>query len=218
VIPRLHVITDDEILTRKGFIPLAGEMMRIAGPALALHIRGPAAHGRFLFDRAEELNPLAREVGALFLVNDRLDVAMALELSGAHLAQRSLPASVARELLGPKKTLGVSVHDPEEAGSAGTAADYLVVGTLFPSVSHPGGPVGGARRIREIGEVSGLPRIGIGGITRPRVREVLEAGAHGVAVRGAVWDAPDPVGAVGVFLNELSSNPIIEDGMQGGVT
>lgn len=218
MIPRLHVITDDDILGRVDFLPVARKLIRSGGPDLAFHIRGPSAHGKTLFGLAEELEPEAREAGALLLVNDRLDVALALDLSGAHLGQRSLPVSVARELLGPGRILGVSVHSPEEARGVGAGADYLLVGTLFPSASHRGGAVGGLDLIRDVWEVRRLPLLGIGGITPVRVPGVLDAGAYGVAVRGAIWDAPDPAGMAGVFLNELASRSIMRDEQKGEVS
>jgi thiamine-phosphate pyrophosphorylase len=107
-------------------------------------------------------------------------------------------------LLGPNRLLGLSVHRPEELPSAAEKAlDYLMVGTIFPSPSHPGGTVGGMKRIGSVARVSGLPQVAIGGVSADRVAEVLSAGAHGVAVLSAVWDAADPEAAVETLLEAL---------------
>lgn len=203
MIPALHVITDDEILGREGFLFRAREVLEAGGKGLALHLRGPECQGRFLFDLARKLASPARASGAKLLVNDRVDVAMALALAleGVHLGQRSLPVPVARSLLGPGKLVGASVHGPEETRMVGEGADYLLVGTLFATPSHPQAIPGGLERLRSIRNLTPLPLVGIGGITPHRVSGVLSAGASGVAVRGGVWDDPDPAAAVGVFLD-----------------
>lgn len=203
MIPPLHIITDDEILVREGFASQAAAVLRAGGKRVAFHIRGPRSEGRFLYDLASRLLAGARASGATLLVNDRVDVALALGLDGVHLGQRSLPGAMARDILGPEKLLGLSVHSEGEAQDAGEGLDYLMVGTLFDTPSHPGARPGGLRRIHQVSAGTGRPLVGIGGITPQRVPRVLEAGAAGVAVRGGVWDAPDPAAAVGVFLREV---------------
>lgn len=204
MIPRLHLITDDSILSGARFLSQARDALEVGGRRIALHLRGPGLEGRAIFDVAEALRAEGRRTGGLLLVNDRLDVVLTLGLSGAHLGQRSLPPEVARELLGSEVKLGLSVHSEEEAeeGREGKV-DFFMVGALFDTPSHPGRAPGGVGRIREIAESDPPLMIGIGGITPGRVGEVLEAGAHGVAVRGGIWNEPDPVEAVGVYLGEL---------------
>lgn len=205
MIPPLHVITDDAILNRAGFLSQARELMAAGGSGVALHLRGPGLVGRRIFELAKALRPDCRETGCMLLVNDRLDIALALDLPGAHLGQRSLPPGVARKLLGPARTLGLSVHGRREAeGGKKGEVDFLVVGALFPTRSHPERKAGGVGRLREIGELNPPPMVGIGGITPPRVGEVLDVGAVGVAVRGGVWETPDPAAAAGVYLRELA--------------
>jgi thiamine-phosphate pyrophosphorylase len=204
VIPRLHLITDDATLARPDFPASARETVEAWGRAVALHLRGPGLDGRKMFALASDLQAPCRAHDALLLVNDRLDVALCLGLPGAHLGQRSLPPRVARGLLGPQRTLGLSVHGKDQARMGGREwVDYLVVGTLFPTPSHPGIRAGGVERLAEVAEVDPPPLIGIGGITPERVTEVMGAGAHGVAVLSGVWGAPDPVQRVGVYLREL---------------
>ena len=203
-IPRLHLVTDDGVLRDPGFVQKALAVLEEGGGDVALHLRGPRAQGRDLHDLAAHLREPVALSRSMLLVNDRLDVVMALGLHGAHLGQRSLAPEVARNLLGPGRVLGLSVHSGSEAleGKEGVV-DFLLAGTVYPSSSHPGGEAPGPARIREILEVSPLPVLAIGGITPGRVPEVMAAGAHGVAVLSGVWAREDPAAAVREFLDAL---------------
>ena len=213
MIPRLHIVTDDATLRKDAFLHDARTVLEAGGPELALHLRGPRTEGRRIFDLADALLPPAQESGAVLLVNDRVDVALCLGLSGVHLGQRSLPPAVARPLLGADRLLGLSVHGaPEVRSGLSGELDYLVVGTIFPSESHPDGTPGGMERIQAVAAVSGLPLLAIGGLTPGRVVKVLEAGAHGVAVRGAIWDAPDKQWAVEAMVEALEEGCQQEEG------
>jgi thiamine-phosphate pyrophosphorylase len=205
VIPKLHLVTDDGILRRGDFLRVAEGVMKAGGERIALHIRGPRSAGGFLFGVAQDLTVTARRHGTLLLVNDRIDVALALGLAGVHLGQRSLRPRTARRMLGPAVLLGLSVHGPEEVAAGHGYVGFLVGGTAFPTPSHPGRPGGGATLIRALVDASSVPVLAIGGITPRRVAEMSSTGAHGVAVRGSVWDAPDPAEAVGVFLEGLKA-------------
>jgi thiamine-phosphate diphosphorylase len=205
VIPRLHLITDDSILSRPDFLSQAGRAIQAGGEQMAFHLRGHGVSGRAIYEAAETLEKARRRAGGILLVNDRLDVVLALDLLGAHLSQRSLPPGVARELVGSVRVLGLSVHSRKE-GEEGREGrmDFFLVGTLFDTPSHPGRVPGGVGRLSEVAATDPPPMIGIGGITPERVHEVMEAGAHGVAVRGGIWNLPDPAEAVGVYLEELN--------------
>ncbi len=201
MIPRLHLVTDDAVLARPDFLSRAGEVLEAGGDQVALHLRGPRMGGRDLYSLGMALGPGALRSGGLLLVNDRVDVALALGLRGVHLGQRSLTPAVARGLLGPEAVVGLSVHDLGEARVPGTeGASFLVVGSIYATTSHPERVPAGLGRIREIGAMTSLPLLAIGGVTPARVGELTRAGAHGIAVRGGVWDAEDPAGAVRVYL------------------
>lgn len=209
VIPPLHIITDDAILLRPDLLGVAGDLLRAGGERVAFHLRGPNQTGRTLFRLAEALLSVAKEAGGTLLVNDRLDVVLSLDLPGAHLGQRSLPPAASRGLLGPSRLLGLSVHGTQEAVEAKRGmVDFVVVGAVYSTASHPGVVPGGAELIREIGALDPPPLVGIGGVTPARVAEVLAAGAQGVAVRGGLWDAPDPVQALGDYLDGLGRSPL----------
>jgi thiamine-phosphate pyrophosphorylase len=197
------VVTDDEVLHRPGFLSDAAELLEVGGTALALHVRGPRSGGATIHELARGLAPLARAAGARLLVNDRVDVAVALGLDGVHLGQRSLPPSRARALLGPAALMGVSTHsDVEVEEAVGGGADYVFVGAVYPTASHPGAPGRGPEALREARN-AGIPVLAIGGIRVSRVAEITAAGAHGVAVVGGVWHAPHPRDAVIAYLHAL---------------
>ncbi len=203
-IPRLHLVTDDEVLRGEDFLAIARAVLEEGGPDLALHLRGPGTESRRLHSLACQLREPAKRSGSMLLVNDRLDVVLTLDLWGGHLGQRSLPPGVARRLLGPHRILGLSVHGAEEAaeGKAG-AVDFLVVGTIYASDSHPERVGSGPGRIREVLKALDIPVLAIGGITPGRVAEVMAVGAHGVAVLSGVWASKDPAVAVGEYLEAL---------------
>ena len=192
-LPRLHAITDERIARRTDLDEVAGELAKGGGFDLAFHARGRELTGREHFELAGRL--AARPPGRLF-VNDRLDVALALPCAGVQLGRGSLPVEAARAL-NPLWWIGQSVHDLAEAEAARVSgADYLVVGPVFETASHPGRPALGLEQLKRIVEVAGdLPVIAIGGITAERVPAVRTSGAYGVAAIRAFWDDADPAAA-----------------------
>jgi thiamine-phosphate pyrophosphorylase len=193
-LPRLHAITDERIARRADLDDVARELAIGGGSELAFHARGRGLSGREHYDLAVRLSD--SQTVRLF-VNDRLDVALSVPCAGVQLGAGSLPVSAARGL-NPVWWIGKSVHDFAEAEAARTeGADYLVVGPVFATASHPGRAPLGIEALRAIaGQVDGLPVIAIGGITAERVREVREAGgAYGVAAIRALWDDAEPAAA-----------------------
>lgn len=199
-IPRLHVVTDDRVLARPDLVARAVALMEAGGSRLAFHVRGPHATGAAVHALARALAPAAGAAGAVLQVNDRVDVALAVG-AGAHLGRRSLPPSDARRLLGPGARIGQSVR---EGASVDAEADYLFLGNVFPTPSHPGRAGVGPEGLADLVRTAGVPVLAIGGVTPARVGDVLAVGAHGVAVLGGVWSDPDPVAAVAAYLDALS--------------
>lgn len=193
---------DGRVAAEPGFLHTAERLLEMGGPRLALHLRAREATGAELFRWAAALTEAARGTGALILVNDRVDVALAAGADGVQLPARGLPPAAARRLLGEGPLVGASVHSAGEATDALPGADFLLVGTVFPSASHPGRAAAGTELLSELGPL-GKPMIAIGGITPGRVPGALSAGAHGVAVLGAVWHAPDPAAALRTLLELL---------------
>lgn len=203
-LPRLHLVTDDEVIAASGFVAAAARLLEIGGADLALHLRAPHACGRALYEAAAALSATSSRSGALLLVNDRVDVARAAAAGGVQLPRRGIPPAAARRLLGPGAVIGASIHSPAEADEAIEAggADFLLAGTIFDSRSHAGVRPAGTSLISEL-VGAGLPVIGIGGITPDRAAEVLAAGASGIAVLSAVWHAADPERETRRFLELL---------------
>ena len=205
VIPRLHVVTDDQVLARPDFATSAREVCEaLETREAAFHIRGPHTSGRTLTRLARILREPAAACGVTLLVNDRLDVALAVEASGVHLGSRSIPPTEARRLLGGGRLLGVSVHSESEAVEATrSGADYLFFGPLFETPSHPGAAAGGAEVVDRVLSRVDLPVVGIGGVTPQRAAMVIASGAHGVAAIRGIWDTPSPREAVQGYLDAV---------------
>jgi thiazole tautomerase (transcriptional regulator TenI) len=139
------------------------------------------------------------------LVNDRVDVALAAGC-GAQIGRRSIPVASARSLLGDRAPLGCSVHDTGGAvAAAAGGADFLVLGTIWPTPSHPGAGGAGLGTVADVAATVAVPVIVIGGVTPQRAREALDAGGHGVAVLRGVWAASDPVAAAAVYLEAMGA-------------
>jgi len=163
----------------------------------------------------DELLPLAqalarrcREAGALFIVNDRADLALAAGAHGLHVGQDDLPARRARQILRPGMILGVSTHDPEQARRAvADGADYVAVGSVYPTTTKAGFQLVGSELIRRVRPDIPVPLVGIGGITADNAGAVLAAGADAVAVISALCAAPDPRAATQAFLERLGPTP-----------
>ena len=152
----------------------------------------------------EDLRRRARQAGIGFAVNDRLDLALAVEADGLHLGQDDLPASVARRLLPPSMFLGVSTHTGEQARQAEReGADYVAVGSIFPTATKPEFQLVGLDLLREVRGQIRAPLAAIGGITVDNAAQVVEAGADGVAVISAVCGARDPAEATRRLLERI---------------
>lgn len=202
-LPRLHAITDERVARRPDLQDVARELAKGGGPHLAFHARGHQLTGREHYELAVRLSD--SQTVPLF-VNDRLDVALAVPAAGVQLGHGSLPISAARAI-NPLWWIGKSVHDLTEAEAARTeGADYLVVGPVFATASHPGRTPLGLAGLEVIAKAAdGLPLIAIGGITAARVREVRESGAHGIAAIRALWDDAEPATAARRLREELTA-------------
>lgn len=199
-IPPLHVVTDDGVVARPDFLDVARVVVEAGGTDVALHLRAPRASGRRMHDLARTLREMVVDAGALLIVNDRVDVALAVDADGAQVGARGLTAADARWMIGPDRLLGVSVHAVDEARAAmDGGADYVLAGTIWQTPSHPDRRGTGVGLIREIAAL-GIPTIAIGGVTPERAAQARDAGAAGVAVMRGVWDALDPVAAVSEYL------------------
>ena len=186
----VYVVTSD---TGPGHRELASAALK--GGATAVQLRAPELAEGDLEALAVSLVELCGDVGVPLLVNDRVDIAVASGAAGAHVGQDDDPGT-ARGRLGPERILGVSVMSAEEAWVAEMAgADYLGV-TIWATATKPEAVAIGLDGLRHVVGATALPVVGIGGIEEGNAREVLAAGAAGIAVIGAVASAQDPVEAV----------------------
>lgn len=200
-LPRLHAITDERIARRPDLDSLAAALVEGGGSELAFHARGRGLTGREHYALADRL---AIRPPARLFVNDRLDVALAVPTAGVQLGHGSLSVSAARALQ-PRWWIGRSVHDLAEAEAARTeGADYLLVGPVYATPTHPDRAPLGVERLTAIVVAMGeLPVIAIGGISVDRVREVRKTGAHGVAAIRTFWDEVDAATVVRQMREEL---------------
>jgi len=200
----LYVITEPALRD-----PVESVRLVLEGGARLVQLRAKHATARELAQMGQAIRALTRRYGALFIVNDRLDIALAVEADGVHLGQDDLPVPLARKLAGDAFIIGVSAETLEEAQRAeAEGADYLGVGPMFATTTKPdaGVPVG-PERLRAIKQVVSIPVYGIGGITSQNAPLVMQAGADGVCVISAIIGAPDPTEATRQLLSMLAKPP-----------
>jgi thiamine-phosphate pyrophosphorylase len=187
----LYVITDPALSGGRSHLEIARAALE--GGADAVQLRDKSSPAYNLGRLAEEIQPLARKYGAVFTVNDRVDVALVMGADGAHVGQEDLPVREARRLLARPRILGVSAGTPEQARRAEKdGADYLGVGPVFPSATKAdAGEALGLDRFAAIASAVSIPVIAVGGITTDNVAQVFAAGARGAAVVSAVAAAED---------------------------
>jgi thiamine-phosphate diphosphorylase len=182
----------------------------LEGGATALQLRAPELDDEALLPLAVRLAGRCRAAGVLFVVNDRVEVALASGADGAHVGQGDDPRD-ARRRLGSDRVLGISVGDAAEGRAAHAGrADYLGV-TVWATATKPEARARGLEGVREVAAATPLPVVGIGGITPANAAEVLEAGAAGVAVISAVAAAHDPVEAVRELRRTVDAHLAIEE-------
>ena len=204
---RLFLVTDRHQTKGRPLVPLLQRVLTAAAPAIQLRERDLSA--RELVTLALELQAVTASRRSQLLINDRIDVALALEGVGVHLRSNSLPVSVARQVLGTQRLLGISVHAVEEAVQVESqGADYIVLGPIYETPSKQMfGPPLGIHTLERACRLVRLPIIGIGGVTATRAREMRRAGAFGVAVITAVLGAADVESATRELLDAVTLLP-----------
>lgn len=184
----LYVIVDTGALEGRDALDVAAGAIR--GGASVIQLRDKMLPRRELIDLARKIKGICAESGALFVVNDCLDVALAAEADGLHVGQEDMPVAEARRLLPFDRLIGRSTHGLEEALRAeADGADYIAVGSIYPTPSKEKCEVIGLESLRQIRARVSLPVVAIGGITCQNLDEVMRAGADGVAVISAVLHA-----------------------------
>jgi thiamine-phosphate pyrophosphorylase len=202
VLPSLMLITDRSRLRDRPLEEVAS--LAVEGGVTAVQLREKDLSGGELYDLAVTVHAVLRG-RALLLVNDRVDVAVAAGADGVHLPEHTLPLRKLRDYVGDSCIVGRSVHSVEAALRAEQeGADYLLVGAVYETASHPGQPPAGPALVRAVAEAVRVPVLAVGGITPERGAEVIEAGADGVAVISAILDADDPKAAARALREALA--------------
>lgn len=198
---RLHVLTD----AREGRAPLEVVAAALSAGAPAVQVRAKGGTDRELYDFACRVAELCARTGALCLVNDRPDIALAVGAGGTHLGEHDLPVAVVRRLTGPEHHVGGTARDPGRGRAlVAEGASYLGVGPAYATTTKDGLPDAlGPAGIAAVAGGVDVPVIAIGGVTAARVPGLLSAGAYGVAVVAAVSAAADPARATAELLAVL---------------
>jgi thiamine-phosphate pyrophosphorylase len=192
---RRHRLTQAVLYLVTMPVPNLGEVVRSAlrGGVDLVQYRAKEGTDRERLVEAQTLRSLCAEFGALFLVNDRLDIALAVDADGVHLGQQDLPVAIARQLLGGDKLLGISTTNPDELAAAmDTDADYLGVGPVYATPTKPGKAAAGFTYVRQAAAQCDRPFFAIGGVAPENIPPLREAGAQRVAVVRALMTAADP--------------------------
>lgn len=187
---KLYLVTDREVL--KGRDLLESVEHAILGGVTLVQLREKDTSSRDFYNLALQLKELSHKYNVPLIINDRLDIALAIDADGLHIGQQDLPIDLCRKLLGKDKILGVSAHNLEEALEAeNLGADYLGVGAMFSTSTKKDVDITPIDTLINIKETVKIPVVAIGGITHDNVKEVLKTPIDGVAVVSCLLGAED---------------------------
>ena len=174
----------------------------VTGGVTMVQLREKTSPTRGFYELALRVKKITTAHGVPLIINDRLDIALAVDAEGLHVGQEDLPVAVARRLLGDKKILGATAASVRDALAAEQdGADYLGSGAVYPTSTKPGKQVLSLKEFAKIKQAVRIPVVAIGGITAGNMIPVLQAGADGVAVVSAIMSSADPASAANMFKN-----------------
>lgn len=186
----IYLVTDDGCLQGRALIDCVCEALE--GGVTLVQYRAKTASSAEMYAEAMQLKALCDSFNVPLIINDRLDIAMAVGAAGVHLGQDDLPCAAARKILGEDYIIGVSAHNPAEAKAAlQSGADYLGCGAVFGTATKADVKKLGTEGLTAICREKGLPVVGIGGVTADNYREVRAAGADGAAIVSGILAQPD---------------------------
>lgn len=186
----IYLVTDDGCLQGRALIDCVRKALD--GGVTLVQYRAKTASSAEMYAEALQLKALCDSFNVPLIINDRLDIAMAVGAAGVHLGQDDLPCAAARKLLGEDYIIGVSAHNPAEAKAAlQSGADYLGCGAVFGTATKADVKKLGTDGLAAICKAKGLPVVGIGGVTADNYREVRAAGADGAAIVSGILAQPD---------------------------
>lgn len=192
-LPRLYLITDRRLIRPEQDFFEVLEQLMVAGIRM-IQLREKDLPAHQLYEMAQHLRTITLRHNCLLLINDRIDIALAVNADGVHLRSNSLPTAVARKLLGPEKLIGVSTHSSEEIAVATEQnADFATYGPVFYTPSKASyGPPKGLSELQVARSSSALPIYALGGITVTNTPAVMTTGTYGVAVISSLMTAANP--------------------------
>lgn len=186
----IYLVTDDGCLQGRALLDCVREALE--GGVTLVQYRAKTASSAEMYNEALQLKAMCDSFKVPLIINDRLDIAMAVGAAGVHLGQDDLPCAAARRILGEDYIIGVSAHNPAEAAEAlERGADYLGCGAVFSTATKADVKKLGTEGLTTICREKGLPVVGIGGVTADNYREVRAAGADGAAIVSGILAQPD---------------------------
>ncbi len=199
----LHLVTDRSLSRGRTLAEVVAEA--VAGGVTCVQLREKFCSTREFLDEALLLKELLQPLGVPLIINDRVDIALAVRADGVHLGQTDMPLGYARRLLGPDCMIGVSAESVDDAVEAEQqGADYIGISPVFSTPTKTDtAPALGLEGIRQIRKLVRIPLVGIGGINQTNARQVLAAGANGIAVVSAIMAADSPQLAAAALWGEL---------------
>ncbi len=203
----LYLVTDSELNTARS-LPDAVEQAIIGGVTL-VQLREKTASSRDFYEQAREVKAVTDRYGIPLIINDRVDIALAVDAAGVHLGQEDIPASAARKILGPEKIIGVTAKTlPQALSAEKDGADYLGCGAMYVSSTKPGALPMSRETLREILAAVHIPVVAIGGINERNVQEIIPLGVNGAAVVSAIIGQKDIAAAAAELRRMISQSDI----------
>ncbi|MEK6678482.1 MAG: thiamine phosphate synthase [Nitrospirota bacterium] len=204
----LYLITDQYIVKGLSHIQIAEKAL--LGGVKFIQYREKQLSKRESYKIALQLKEITKKFNATLIINDDIDIAMAVDADGVHLGQEDFPVQAARKILGDDKIIGLSTHSFKDAEEAqGSGADYIAIGPIFRSTTKDVREPLGADIIKEIRKISRLPVIAIGGINENNIEDIMKTGADGAAVISAIIAKEDITGAVKEFIRRVGDKEIM---------
>ncbi|QEK12898.1 thiamine phosphate synthase [Crassaminicella thermophila] len=187
----IYLVTDD---SKMDFDTLYEKViLALKGGINILQLREKKSSSKVFYEHALKMKTLCKKYNVPLIINDRLDIAQAVDADGVHLGQNDLPLTIARKILGPKKIIGISARTVEDALNAqNNGATYLGVGAVFPTNTKEDAKVISEKEFNTIRSFVSIPIIGIGGITLDNASEIINRGVDGIAVVSAILDQKNP--------------------------
>ena len=200
--PGLYLVTDRNALKGKDLFKILPESLK-AGLDM-VQFRDKEASDTDFLETAAKIKDLLREKQALFIINDRIDIAMALDADGVHLGREDVPVEVARRILGRRKIIGFSAHSLEEAlAAAEKNVDYIAIGVIFSTPVKPDYGTLELEALKQVVRQIKIPLVAIGGINESNIGDVAAAGVKRIAVVRAILEAKDPYLATKSLLGRI---------------